>query len=243
MSATVLEYTFGTTDRGVKLSEGEIIRPWKDDSWTTIRVGVRFCALDDTGSAPTAGSSLLFGVCSGSTNTVTSATTDHAILVGNSYGAGSAGYTSSTFSDADAFGARYGTPNPRIIKKENSSTGVYTVGSTVGLSFIGNTASSATFFSCVASLDITRAATYTFRYCVPDIGTGTVDVITTSQADFLAQMTASSPSLSRHTTSSVINSTTTIDEATYGTLDHVTFSWNRAAPTMFIQDIIVVKLA
>jgi hypothetical protein len=255
MAATILDYTFGTTDRGVKLSEGEIIRPWKDDSWTKIRVAIRYCALDDPSSAPSAGAAFLFGVCSGSTNTLGSATTDHAIFFGNARYTGTYNpYSQNTSLTDESFSyAMSSTPYAKICKRENSLTNTPTdtsisFNTSFHLNLLGTSVGSSTFYAGCGWLDITRGSpNYTVRAGFPSIDSTSTTSPAVSRATFLEQMISSSDPDSAGLIALKATLPTAkslaIDEATYGTLDHVCVFWNRSAPTVFIQDIIVVKLA
>lgn len=231
MAATVLDHTVNsTTERGVELSSGQILRPWKDDSWTKIRVGIRYFMINDTGSAPPAGTYRAFGLCSGASGPL-SVSTPHALLTGNfNSSAAASSITRGTITG----GIRLSSSSNYLIKIENSSsTAVNICPWSIAIQ-----STSTSFYTSVSWLDITRGTPYTVRH-----GYNAANGAVISASTFLSQITAAGdPSFTNHSVATVSGGAS-IDEATYGTFDHVCVSWNTSLSNPVITDIIVVKLA
>jgi len=231
MAATILDHTVSsTTERGVEINQGEILRPWKDDSWTQIRVGMRYFMLNDTGSTPSAGTYSAFGLCSGASGPL-SVSTPHALLTGNfNSSATAASITRGTVTG----GIRLSSTSNYLIKIENSSR------SAINISpwSIMLQATSSSFYTSVSWLDITRGTPYVVRHGY-NAALGTV----ISADTFVTQMQAAGdPAFTNHNIATVSGGAS-VDESTYGTFDHVCVSWNINVPTFIVTDLIVVKLA
>lgn len=254
MAATILDYTFQDTERGVLLEEGEILRPWKDDSWTTIRVGIRFTTINDYGDDLPTGTIFKLGLCSGSTNTLGSATTDHGIFYGNILNASGFGQLLWNNTSYNISG------NPLVVYTDAScilfglhvNSSSYTIPANTSNFRMWGAASSNTTITPYGAVyfQLTRGGsptTYKVRVGYLSVSnTPTVAYPSVSRDTFIAEMQATTPNFAPWcANSSDSTSILSIDESTNGTFDHANFFWNRsssvAAP--FVSDFMVVKLA
>ena len=242
MPATILDFTAGDTERGVKIQNSQIFRKIKDDTWTTLRVGVRWICTDDTTSAPTAGAQFALGLCNGSTEGMGSSNRKHCLVLTNVNSSGNITSIGRVIG-ALIFALTTAAPstNLRVCKYLNN---VQTIGSDwmfaeSSISRFIQGGISSTFYSTVFFFDITRASPdYTLRGFMK---TG-VDTATTTRQIFLEQMEATTPLVSGYEYTGTPR-TIAVDEAIDGTLDHFHFYWNRTAPSITILDAAVCKIA
>lgn len=245
MSATILDHTVGaTTERGANLSAAQILRPWKDDSWTTLRIGVRYCGINDTGAnIPNPVWSI--GVCSGSTQAVGDPLCAHGLYVGNNRSAVD-NYLNMTRTAGADHVMFWDSGNTIYLGKYENSGTVTPFATGPGVCSLPPilVATSTTPKWRPFWFEITRdgggAGIYTARSSYRSASTfETGGAI--SASTFLSQMELVTPSFTGM--SYWTHTGLAIDEATYGVFDHINIFWDRLAPTVHISDVVVIKIA
>lgn len=242
MAATILDYVYtGVTERGVELSEGQILRPWKDDSWTKIRVGVRATSTNDPNTAIgqahntplPAGSWIKMGICSG-TSGFGSASTTHGIFTGNI----------GTNPDPSTLTYRFSTSNyyyafttTTVAAVQVGTSWTKTAGSFLNYFFPCTLSSNPLYFMYSLDVERTSASVCTMRI----FNVSTLIPTNLTRDAFLSQITSSTPSLSNYTYQTA--QTLSVDESANGVFDYFNIWWNRSYLTPHISDVAVVKLA
>ena len=244
MPATILDHTVGaTTERGANVSGAQLIRPWKDDSWTTIRIGIRYAGIGDPGTN-IATPVFSTGLCSGSVNCAGDTTVAHGLYVGN-FRNNVANYTNYIRTSGTNQVLFYDGGNTLYVSKyENQSASAPThFASVVAQAPPIVVATTGAVLPWRAWwFEVTRdgggAGIYTGR--VPYRNATSFETTNVTQATFLAQMEAATPTFTGMGTNALTNMA--IDEATYGVFDHVNLFWDKSSPTIHITDFVVLKI-
>jgi len=242
MPATILDYTAGTTERGVKIQNSQIFRKIKNDTWTRVQVGVRWLCDDDPGTNPSAGSQFALGLCNGDAEGMGSSNRKHILVASNVDTSNVAtGFTRNVSSDIFSLYTNLGvgaTSCKFVNNVHTSASGtIQSINSTYRILQSGL---STTFNATIFIVDILRdvSNTYSIRVFSNDNGGAGV---TTTRAAFLQQIESTTPALTSYSLGPY--RTIAVDEATDGVLDHFHFYWNRSAPSIILLDTAVAKIA
>ena len=234
------------TTRTALLQNAQLYRQIRDNSWTTLRVGVLFGHNDASGAAPPSGTVLAMGLCAGNTNGVGSAVPGHWVGMA-SWGSTKGSITFSRSAFASGIRMSFPTTGAQIGK---IVAGTWTTGGAVtatseSLYFWSTQAGDGTVGNGQKMLAVTftRAApNMSVQVFFSENSSTTVSAgFPVPRGSFLSQMEAASPAVSQHVSGPV--RTFAVDEATHGVLNHVNIWWNRTSPGVWIDDIKVVKLA
>ena len=243
MPATILDYTAGTTERGVKLQNSQIFRKIKNDTWTHIRVGVRWICDDDSLANPTAGSQFALGLCNGDAEGMGSTNRKHCLVATNLNSSGNLSNLSRQFSSDTYFSLTF-TPGANYAGKYINNVLTLPGGPLVSSLAVGPFVAAGingTFYSPIFFFDIIRdTPNYSVNGFIHTASTPGASAIV-SRPVFLSQMEALTPSLVNYQYG--VLQTIAVDETTDGVLDHFHFYWNRSAPSIILLDVAVAKIA
>jgi hypothetical protein len=216
-------------DNRISLANSNFARPIPGISgWATLRIGLRL-DMNNTAANITGTPRFSVGFCSGTTNLLLDATTDH--FVGIQSNNATWRYVVSTMTQYDNTVAGLDMiPFKRVGSTRTAST------VTAGL-FMQADPTVARRKMYFVDL-IHGSPNYTFKafYCS---ASSTNDCLT---ADFLNNMNLVTPSFSNHTYGTV-GGTLAVDEGTNGTLNAASVAWDQPTPAIEICDIAVAKVA
>lgn len=228
MAAILSRIVSSVTDKRVVLSNSQFARALPfGTTWQSIRIGMRL-DMRDTGADLSSTPRFWFGVCSGSTNLVSDATTTN--FCGCATNVATWGRSAT----------RYNKLTSGIVCATRvGSTNVFSSGGNVlsGSSIIQNQAASAAADRGLWFIQITKGSpNYTYR-CFYSQTDGAAD---RSHTEFLEQMEQVTPSLTGHAWSNAVVLATS--EAA-GAFDHIMISWERTYPEIEISDIAVARFS
>jgi hypothetical protein len=242
MSQLVISITETRAEVGIDLGEGQIIRQIKDNSWVKLRIAARMSVINDTGAIPLNRPLLAMGLCSGNTNSIADETCAHFFGYGCWYSTGLV----ATW--GRSVGATYIQLTPGVTSMnfgiiENGvwrDSGVIAALTNLPRCY-GPISGSGNWASSVLAFDITKlgGTNYDIRTTCHRTGTTDPDI---TRAVFEYALTGSTISIGGHAGYTPGTTTTTVDEATYGTLDHFNMYWSLPYPTFMIHDIAVIRM-
>lgn len=228
MSSILSRTISSLLDKRVVLSNSQFARrlPF-GTTWQSIRIGIRI-SMRDTGADLASNPRFWFGVCSGSTNLVSDATTTN--FCGCATNATTWGRNATRYNKLSA---------GIVCATRVGSTNTFSTGANVisGSSLIQNGAALNAADRTLWFIQITKGSpNYTYRgfFCQTD---GAAD---RSHTEMLEQMEQVTPSLTGHAWSNAVVLATS--EAA-GTFDHVNISWERTYPEMEISDLVVTRFS
>lgn len=248
MSALVTDYTYGTTERGVNLANGQIfarLDPSLVGSWSNLVVGMRFFMTGDTGAAP-GSANYWFGLSSGAAAGIGDATPAHCVGWGNRTITG----TQQTINARTVVSTNwfyYGTSSGTYFGK--IVNGTWTAASSFATynRFPGILPGAGSIRQGVIFLYFKRG---TPNWNVACLAPTTVNV-NCSSAVFREMVqscwhfpTPSSDTLDGCGTyyNDTSLRTLAVDEATDGTLDYVNLWWDTAAPSLVVLDLCAYEI-
>ena len=241
MAATIVSRAFGAgNDKAVSLANSSWARPITlPATWSKIRLGVH-CEFVGTGANLLSGTTLAMGFCSGVVNQFIDATTTH--FVGMMFGDG---INTWYYSDANNYQLTSGSSPASYIPAVKYGT-TLNVGGTMSwsnASIYWPTVNGTTANRGMLIVDITKGSpNYTFT--IPFYRNNTT-VHDNTSADFLTIMAEQAPIAPSNCYAVYLMQTRTlaVSEATYGTLNAINVSWNRADAPMEIYDVAWAVLA
>ena len=235
----------------------QLIRKLSTDDWNIIRIGVAFHMQNDTERYPVMGLRFFLGLCSGNTNCMGDATVTHAV------GAGTLAQSHGGYEDF-RLQRIVGTANTFDLYMNGESTGAMvfksdpynaavlasgTLTATIGLvgTQDGRTGTPyANYFRCFFVIEMERgspnwnirAGSYALNTSPAQYAVNTADV-------FKEQMLAPDTGAiwAAHAPTSWTTRTLAVDEAGDGTLDHLNLVYDAEFPSMYVDQLMAVRMA